>query len=194
MTGHTVVPVLKRALVIGGSAGSIDALSTVLKALPAGYGLPVFVVIHLPRDRNSILTEVLKPYCALPVVEAEDTMPIDAGTVYIAPPDYHLLVEANGTLSLSSDEEVLFSRPSIDVTFESAADIYGPGLTGLVLTGANEDGARGLKAIYAAGGKGVVQDPATAYCATMPQAAMEAAPAALVMSLQQIGSFLAKGV
>ena len=131
------------AVVIGASAGALEALSSLLPALPSDYRLPILIVVHLPPDKTSLLAELLRARCAIRVREAEDKEPIEPGVVYFAPPDYHLLVEQDRRLSLSDDEPVLFSRPSIDVLFESAADAYGGGLIGVVLTGANSDGANG---------------------------------------------------
>ena len=132
------------AIVIGASAGALEALSVILPALPATFDLPIFVVVHVPPDKKSILAELFDAKCKVKVREAEDKEPIAGGTVYFATADYHLLVEADKTLSLSNDEPVLYSRPSIDVLFESAADAYGPGLIALMLTGANQDGAQGF--------------------------------------------------
>jgi two-component system chemotaxis response regulator CheB len=160
------------AVVIGASAGGVEALSTVLPACPAGLGVPVFVVLHLPRDRPSVLAEIFASKCRVPVREAVDKDPIEPGTIYFAPPDYHLLIERDRTLALSSDEPVHHSRPSIDVLFESAAEAYGPGLLGLVLTGGNADGADGLDAIRRGGGVTAVQDPAGAYAPYMIEAAL----------------------
>ncbi len=117
------------------------------------------------------MTELLQARCRVAVREAEDKEPISGGTVYFAPPDYHRLVENDRHLTLSDDEPVLYSRPSIDVLFESAADAYGPGLVGVVLSGANRDGANGLKAVAEAGGTVIVQNPDSAYAAAMPEAA-----------------------
>ncbi|WP_040308614.1 chemotaxis protein CheB, partial [Asticcacaulis biprosthecium] len=139
------------AIVIGASAGGVEALSAILPRLPADYPLPVMVVIHLPPDRRSLMAKLFDAKCAMSVREADDKEPIARGTVYFAPPDYHLLVETDRRLSLSSEEPVLFSRPAIDILFETAADAYGPGLVGIILSGANEDGAAGLKAVRAAG-------------------------------------------
>lgn len=160
------------AIVIGGSAGAIDALSTILPALQAQTRVAVLVTLHLPRDAPSLLPEIFRPRCALRTAEAQDKEPIEAGTVYFAPPDYHLLVDAGPRLALSVDEPVHFSRPSIDVLFESAADIYGERLIGMLLSGANQDGARGMAAIGAAGGLAIVQAPTSAAMSTMPQAAL----------------------
>jgi two-component system chemotaxis response regulator CheB len=160
------------AIVVGGSSGAIDALVRMLPALPATLRAPMLVVLHLPRDRRSLLADIFRQRCALPLREAQDKDAIAPGTVYFAPPDYHLLVDAGPCLALSVDAPVHYSRPSIDVLFESAADQFGERLMGILLSGANEDGARGLEAIVAAGGLVVVQDPATAPMPTMPQAAL----------------------
>ena len=180
------------AIVIGASAGAVDALSRVLPALPAQYKLPVMVVVHVPNDKRSALVDLFQAKCRVKVQEAEDKEPIAGGTVYFAPPDYHLLVERDKTLALSSDEPVLYSRPSIDVLFESAADAYGPALIGIILTGANQDGAAGIKAVSAAGGKAIIQSPETAFAPTMPAAALEASPDARLMSLEEIAAYLQK--
>lgn len=176
-------------VVIGASAGAIQALSELLPRLPADYRLPVLVVVHVP-DAPSGLVPLFRTKCAVAVREPEDKEPIEPATVYFAPPGYHLLVEANRTLALSVDEPMLFSRPSIDVLFESAAESYGPALLGVVLTGANEDGARGAAAIAAGGGSVLVQDPDEAFAAAMPAAAQRSAPAARAMPLAAIGDYL----
>ncbi len=181
-----------QAVVIGVSAGALEALSTILPALPADYPLPILIVVHLPRHKESILAELLSSKCTLSVCEAEDKAPLLAGTVYIAPPDYHLLVEKDKTLSLSTEEEILYSRPSIDVLFETAADAFGKSLLGIVLTGANEDGAKGLRIIVDCGGQAVVQRPDTATAVMMPQSALKACPEALALSLEDIANHLMK--
>ncbi|MBU6449025.1 MAG: chemotaxis protein CheB [Rhodospirillales bacterium] len=178
------------AVVIGASAGALEALSAILPALPASFALPVFVVIHLPHNRKSILAEIFSAKCRLPVREAEDKEPVVGGTIYFAPPDYHLLVETNYSLALSSDEPVRYSRPSIDVLFESAADTYGPSLIAIVLTGANPDGADGLRKVGEAGGTMIVQNPAEALAPEMPRAAWAACPAARSLPLAGIAALL----
>jgi two-component system chemotaxis response regulator CheB len=178
------------AVVIGGSAGAVEALCLILPSVPAAIRMPMFVVLHLPRDRPSLLTEVFSPRCARPVREAQDKDPIEPGTVYVAPPDYHMLIDAGPQISLSVDEVVHFSRPSIDVLFESAADFYKDRLLGIILTGANEDGAAGLSAIQRAGGVTVVQRPQDAQASTMLKAAMSRSPDALVLSLAEIAGLL----
>jgi two-component system chemotaxis response regulator CheB len=179
-----------QAVAIGASAGALQALSAILPALPERFNLPVFVVVHVPPDKRSVLAELFQAKCRVPVREAEDKEPITLGTVYFAPPDYHLLIEVDKSLALSSDEPVLFSRPSIDVLFETAADAYGAGLIAIVLSGANQDGSKGLNAVVAAGGIGIVQDPASAFASAMPVAAIAACPGARVMSLEAIAGFL----
>ena len=178
------------AVVIGASAGALEVLSNLLPGLPADYRLPILIVVHLPPDKTSLLAELLRARCAIRVREAEDKEPIEPGVAYFAPPDYHLLVEQDKRLSLSDDEPVLFSRPSIDVLFESAADAYGGGLIGVVLTGANSDGANGLKAVVEAGGVAVVQSPGSAYAVAMPEAAIATCPEARVLPVNEIAAYL----
>jgi len=178
------------AIVIGTSAGGVEALSVVLPALPAGVRAPVFVVLHLPRARPSLLVEIFSPRCALVVREAEDKQPVEPGTVYFAPPDYHLLIDEGPTVALSADEAVHFSRPSIDVLFESAADKYGERLLGIILTGASEDGASGLDAVRRAGGCTVVQQPQNAQASLMTEAALKRGPVDFVLPLERIADLL----
>jgi len=177
---------MMRAVVIGASAGGVQALSQVLPSLPVDFPLPVLVVVHIPPRRDNALVDLFAGKCRIPVKEAEDKEPLEPGTIYFAPPDYHLLVEAGGTLALSSDEPVNHSRPAIDVLFESAADAFGTGLAGIVLTGANSDGAEGLRAICAAGGQAIVQDPVSAEVATMPRAALAACPNSQTVRVENI--------
>jgi len=178
------------AVAIGASAGALDALSTLLSQMPREFPLPLLIVTHLPPDRDSLLCSLLAEKCQISVREAEDKEPITPGVAFVAPPDYHLLVETDQRLSLSSDEAVQFSRPSIDVLFESAADAYGPALIGVILTGANDDGARGLRAIVAAGGVALVQRTDLAYSSAMPKAALAACPTAREMTLEEMGTYL----
>jgi two-component system chemotaxis response regulator CheB len=178
------------AVVIGASVGAIEALLALLPMLPAQYPFPVLVVVHLPPDRKSALAELFSARCKIAVKEADDKELLCAGTLYFAPADYHLLVEPDLTLSLSNDEPVHFSRPAIDVLFQSAADAFGSDLTGVVLTGASSDGALGLQAVSANGGCALVQDPSTAEGKTMPLAAIAACPDAQVLTLEEIATFL----
>ena len=177
------------AVVIGASAGAVQALSRILPALPADYPLPVLVVVHVPADPSGIAS-LFNAKCRLPVREPEDKDPILPGTIYFAPASYHLLVETDRSIALSVDEPVLFSRPSIDILFESAAESYGANVVGVVLTGANEDGADGARALAAGGGMVLVEDPDTAFAATMPAAALARCPAARSLSLDAIAETL----
>lgn len=161
-----------QAVVIGGSAGALDGLRSILPVLPATFPLPIAVVVHLLSSKPSGLADVLGEGCALAVREADDKERFAPGTVYLASPNYHLLIEKDGHLSLSVDPLVNFSRPAIDVLFESAAEAFGPALLGVLLSGANEDGARGLSRIHAAGGTTVVQSPDSALARQMPEAAL----------------------
>jgi two-component system chemotaxis response regulator CheB len=179
-----------KAVVIGASAGAVEALSRILPALPANYGAPIMIVVHVPPNKGSVLADLFATKCAIAVREAEDKEPARPGTVYFAPADYHLLVEDDGCLSLSNDEPVHYSRPSIDVLFESAADAYGPHLIGVLLTGANQDGAKGLGAVARAGGEAIVQDPDEAFARAMPEAGLAMRPDARVLSLHDIASYL----
>lgn len=178
------------AIVIGASAGALAALSEILPPLPRDYPLPILIVVHVPPDRDNILAELLQAKCQIAIREVEDKEPIVPGTAFLAPPGYHLLVDSVERLALSVDDPVNYSRPSIDVLFESAADVYGPGLTGIVLTGASQDGARGLSVIHDAGGTCLVQRPELAYASTMPSAAIAACPAAQILSLKDIAASL----
>jgi two-component system, chemotaxis family, protein-glutamate methylesterase/glutaminase len=180
------------AVVIGASAGALESLSIILPALPAQSTLPFMIVVHLPPDRRSVIADIFRAKCSVPVQEAEDKEPITDGTIYFAPSNYHLLIEADRTLSLSNDEPVLYSRPSIDVLFESAADAYGSALVAIVLSGSNHDGAAGLKAVVAAGGLGIVQRPDAAFASAMPEAAKAMSPSAQVLSLDEIAAYLKK--
>ncbi len=178
------------AVVIGASAGAVQALLEILPALPDAYPLPILIVVHVPPDRASALPDLFAARCRLPVKEAEDKEVVLPGLVYFAPADYHLLVEHGRSLALSVDDPVNYSRPAIDVLFESAADAFGPALAGIVLTGANHDGAAGLKAIAQVGGLAIVEDPASAASATMPAAALVACPTAQVLDLPGIIDFM----
>lgn len=180
------------AVVIGASAGGVEALCLLLAALPATVRASLFIVLHLPRERPSLLAAIFQAKCALPVREAEDKESVEPGTVYVAPPDYHLLLDEGPSLALSSDEPVNFSRPAIDVLFESAADLYGERLLGVILTGGNQDGAAGLEAVLRGGGLAVVQRPDTAQVALMPASAVARNPASRVLALEQIAHLLSE--
>jgi two-component system chemotaxis response regulator CheB len=178
------------AVVIGASAGGVEALGMILPALPATFRPSLLIVLHLPRERPSLLVEIYEKRCALPIREADDKEPIEPGTIYFAPPDYHMLVERNRQIALSTEEPVHYSRPSVDVLFESAADVYGTQLLGVILTGANEDGAAGLHAIHRAGGVTVVQQPDSAKVPLMIVSALQRNPADFILSLPEIAELL----
>ena len=178
-----------RAIVVGGSAGGVDATTVLLSALPRPLLVPVLVVLHIAAGSRTQWPIVFRNSTA-PVHEAEDKDVAEPGHVYVAPPDYHLLVDESAELSLSADERVHFARPAIDVLFESAAWSFGAAVLGVVLSGANSDGAAGLAAIRASGGGCWVQSPETAVAAAMPRAAIEAVPDALVLSLREMADAL----
>lgn len=177
-------------VVMGMSAGGFRALEHILGHLPATFPLPIVAVQHRSRDSEAF-AQIMGSLVPLPVHEAEDKEPLTAPGVYVAPPDYHLLLEP-GHLALSTDEPVAYSRPSIDVFFESAADAYGPGVLAVLLTGANADGAAGLARIRRAGGYAIVQDPATAESPEMPQAAIAAGAMDTVLPLHRIADELVR--
>jgi two-component system chemotaxis response regulator CheB len=177
-------------IVIGASWGGLHALSRVLADLPTEVDLPLVIAQHRhPDSPEGALAELLQAQTDRPVLDAADKMPIEQRHVYIAPPDYHLLVE-RGSFALSVDERVQFARPSIDVLFESVAHSYGPEAIGIILTGANEDGAFGLARIKQRGGVALIQDPAGAVRRSMPDAAIAATVADAVIPLEEIGKFI----
>lgn len=178
------------AAVIGVSAGGLNALRLILPQLDRDIGLAIVVVQHIRADSDSYLVQHLARLSAVRVKEAEDKERIEPGTVYFAPPDYHLLVERDGTFSLSTEERVNFSRPSIDVTFETAAVAFCDRLIGIVLTGANSDGSRGLATIKYFGGTTVVQSPESAEYAIMPRSAIESVGVDRVVSLSEMAGLL----
>lgn len=178
------------AVAIGASAGGIDALFTLLDGVPADLRAPIIAVLHLPEDHESRLVEVFASRLAVPVEEAQPHAPVQGGKVYFAPPGYHLLVEADCSFSLSCDAPVQFSRPSIDVLLESCAEAWGERLAGLVLTGANDDGARGLARIKALGGLTAVQAPQEAAHSAMPLAAIRSTHPDYVLPLAGLRTLL----
>jgi two-component system chemotaxis response regulator CheB len=175
---------------VGASAGGLEALRTLVRGLPVDFKPCVVIVQHRAKD-SFALAELLQDCTSLSVSEVEDKQFILPGEIYLAPPDYHLLVEP-GHFALSTEAPVVYSRPSIDVTFDTAAEAYGKELVGVVLTGANRDGSRGLAKIVAQGGRAIVQDPASAEVRTMPAAAAKAVPAACILSIDDIAPFLVK--
>lgn len=178
---------------IGTSWGGLGALVGILSAIPEGFPAPILIVQHRSKDSDKLLSDLLQDVCALKVQEAEDKDFLLPSNVYVAPADYHLLVDGE-QISLTTDEPVRYSRPSIDVTFSSVAESYGSGSIGVILTGANQDGARGLSQILAMGGRGLVQDPETAEVAVMPAAARRAAPDAEILPLEDIAPRLVEMV
>lgn len=162
-----------KAIVIGTSFGGHEALKLILPQFEKGFPLAIIVVLHIGEHNNDTFINQLNAICNLVVKEAESMEPILQGTIYFAPPNYHLLIEDDFTFSLSNEERLNFSRPSIDILFESAAWAYTKSLIGVILTGANSDGANGLKVIKELGGKTIVQNPSSALAAAMPRAALE---------------------
>jgi len=176
-------------VVVGTSWGGMTALRTLVEGLPTAYALPTAIIQHRHRDSDALLARFLQEHTRLQVSEVEDKQPIEAGRLYVAPANYHMLVE-HGHFSLSTEAPVRYSRPSIDLALTSAAHAYGHRAIGVLLTGANADGADGLARIAAVGGMAVVQDPASAEMSIMPTAAMNAVPTARVLPLERIAPFL----
>ncbi len=186
----TLQPRESEAVVIGASAGGLRAVSAVLETLPPHFPAVVAVVQHRSASPNDRLSSILRQRCALPVRQAEDKEPLEGGCVFVAPAGYHLLVEEDRTFSLSVDQRVRYARPSVDVLFETAAEAYYDTLVGVVLTGAGQDGAAGLRRIAMLGGVTIVQDPETAEVPSMPAAALQSVPESLRVALHEIGSVL----
>ena len=180
------------AIVIGASAGGIKALLNLLAALPADFRIPIIIVLHMPDTRESRLVEVFQHHIALSVKLAQDKADIAPGHVYFAGPGYHLLIERGRSFSLSCEEPIHYSRPSIDILMVSAADAYGASLAGILLTGASHDGAEGMARIHEAGGLTVVQEPADAEIATMPQAALDLFTPDFILPLAEIQQLISR--
>ena len=179
-----------RAVVIGGSTGSIDVLLNVLPALQTPLPFTLIIVLHRKNTADSTLVDLFALKTTNPLREVDDKDPVLPGVIYLAPADYHLLIEKTERFALDDSEKVNYSRPSIDVTFESAADVYGDSLIGILLSGANADGTQGLRSIKKAGGMLVVQQPETAQVAFMPQQAILNAPVDLVLDIGEITTLL----
>ncbi len=179
-----------KVVVVGVSAGGLEALSALIPSLPGDFPLPVVVVQHRRPNSDDFLAVRLDEQSPLPVKDADDKEPLRPATVYLAPADHHLLIEEDGTLALSLDERVSHSRPSIDVLFDSAADVYEEKVIGVVMTGANSDGSQGLKHIKQCGGLAVVQDPACAEADCMPREAIKVTRVDRVLALEKIAPFL----
>lgn len=177
-------------IVVGASWGGLDALTTIVRDIPPDFAAPVVIVQHRGSDAESFLSGLLQQWTGRRVGEPEDKEPIEAGHIYVAPASYHLLIEP-GHFSLTTEAPVRHSRPSIDVMFGSAAHAYGERLIGVVLTGANEDGSRGLQCVWEYGGYSIVQDPETAEVSTMPAAALRRVPQAVKLPLSGIARHVA---
>lgn len=179
------------AVAIGASAGGLEAVAAVLSALPADFPLAVMVVQHIAPTADDALAQRFQRGCRLPVHEAEDKEPLLPGVVFVAPADFHLMVEPELRFSLSREERVNYSRPSIDVLMETAAEVFCSALTGVILTGASADGAAGLAAVKRMGGRAIVQAPETAEVDIMPRAALAACEVDDILPLGDIGPALA---
>jgi two-component system, chemotaxis family, protein-glutamate methylesterase/glutaminase len=176
--------------VIGASTGAVEALHVLLPLLSQGLRIPVVVVVHLPANHRSLLPDIFAPLCQAPVREPLDKEPVGNGVIWFAPADYHLMIEQEHSFAFSVDAPVKYSRPAVDVLFESAARAYGAGVTGVVLSGASDDGADGAATIRAHGGQVFVQDPAQAEAKLMPQAAIRLAAPQYIGSLSGIAEQL----
>ncbi len=179
-----------QAVVIGTSAGGIEALKKILPGLPESFPLPIVIVVHIPPGRLSLLAEIFRPKVNMKIKEADEKETLQPGTIYFAPPSYHLLIENDKTFSLTNEGSVHFSQPSIDVLFESAADAYRQNLVGILLTGANEDGAMGLKKIKAYGGVCIVQNINEAEVPLMPRSGLPFISPNCELTLSEISLFL----
>ena len=179
-----------KLIVIGTSAGGIDALKHIFNSLSEGFNIPIAAVIHISQETGNGLTELLNRYSSLPVSYPEDKEKIEKGRIYIAPPDYHLLLEKGFSFSLNIDDKVNFCRPSIDVLFESASYILKQNIIGVLLTGSNRDGASGIAEIKRKGGLSVIEDPETAFSPFMPKSGIEACIPDFKGSLDRIADYI----
>lgn len=179
-----------KALIIGGSAGSLDVLLRILPAINQNISFPIIIVVHRKKGLDSLLTELLASKTFLKVKEAEEKEKLIAGTIYIVPSDYHLLLEIDFTISLDSSEKVNYSRPSIDVTFHSAAEVYKDKLVCLLLSGSNSDGVNGLIAVKKLGGETAAQDPTTAQVGFMPKQAILKANVDQVLTIEEMSNYI----
>ena len=180
------------AVVIGVSAGGLNALSFLLSKIPEDYKIPIIIIQHRNSDQRDLLEEILQDKCKVKIKQADEKEPVKKGFVYLGPPDYHLLIEKDETFSLTSDAKVKYSRPSIDVLFESASYVYQEKLVGIILTGANDDGTNGMKRISKYGGLTIAQNPQEAEFPIMPQAAISSGFVQNIFSLAEIQKFLLK--
>lgn len=180
------------AIVIGSSAGGLQALKAIFLQLDTNFQIPIIVVQHISPHSDNYITTYLDRICKLKVKEANEKEKIEKGIIYFAPPNFHLLIEEDYTFSLTTEERVNFARPSIDVLFETAAFAYGKNLTGIILTGANNDGANGLQSIKKRKGISIVQDPKTAEVNTMPSSSIKLGNIDHILSLDEIARLLLK--
>jgi two-component system chemotaxis response regulator CheB len=180
------------AIIIGGSAGSFQIIVAILSSLPKTFQIPIILCFHRLRDERHGFVEALTPHSALPIIEPLDKTPIENGTIYLAPANYHLYIEKNKQFSLSVEEPENHSRPSIDLSFFSASKIYGSSLLGIVLSGANNDGAKGAKSIKEQGGFIIVQDPEEAEVKIMPRTTIANSTVDKIIKTVEIVSFLAQ--
>ena len=180
------------AIVIGVSSGGMNAMKVMFSLLPKDFNTPVIIVQHIGAHSDSLWIKLLNDKSNLPIKEADEKEKIENGKVYFAPPNYHLLIEKDRTLSLTVDERVNYSRPSIDVLFESAAEAYADKLIGVILTGSNNDGTNGIKRVKECGGLAIVQNPETAESAYMPKSAIAAIKPDYILSLEEITALLIK--
>lgn len=184
---------IKRLYIIGGSSGSLDVLLSVFSLFQPLPQAAIIIVLHRKSFRDSMLPELFTLHTSLIIKEAEEKEVITAGYVYIAPADYHLLVEADGTLSLDVSEKINYSRPSIDISMETAAEAYRNKVVGILLSGANADGVIGLQKIKGCGGITIAQDPITAIVDYMPRQAITRGAASLVLTPKEIADFINNG-
>lgn len=181
-----------QAVVIGASAGGMEACKEIFRNLTDGFRLPVILVQHIHPRSDAYFVQYLDKLSRLRVKEAEEKEPVEKGIIYVAPPDYHLMIEDDRTFSLSVDQKVNYSRPSIDILFESAAEVYGDQLIGIILTGANHDGTNGMKKIKSNGGLLIAQDPESAEVAIMPLSVIKQVPVDHILPVNEIAPFLEK--
>jgi two-component system, chemotaxis family, protein-glutamate methylesterase/glutaminase len=180
----------QRLVIIGGSSGSLEALLKMLPEIGAAFSIPIVIILHRSSNADNGLTELLLNKTVLRIKEADEKDRLQPGYIYLAPPDYHLLLEEDGTLSLDASEKINYSRPSIDVSFISAAEVYKEALTAVLLSGANSDGANGMKAVKEFGGRTIVQDPREAVVSYMPEQALLLSPADEVLGVEKIAKLL----
>jgi two-component system, chemotaxis family, protein-glutamate methylesterase/glutaminase len=181
-----------KAIVIGTSSGGMNALRVMFSILTQDFKTPIIIVQHIGAHSDNLWIKLLNDKCNLCLKEADEKEKIENGVVYIAPPNYHLLIEKDKTFSLTIDERVNYSRPSIDVLFESAAEVYKSSLIGVVLTGSNHDGTNGIKRIKQYGGLVIIQNPETAESSFMPASAIAAVKPDYILSLKDIAELLMK--